>query len=77
MGKTPPQRVFFFTLSSYSKARFALQPYAMLVLLFTPPPAALEKMLYPVLPACLLMLALLILGVIISVGFKNKMRAHR
>jgi uncharacterized membrane protein (DUF106 family) len=49
----------------------------MLVLLFTPPPAALEKMLYPVLPACLLMLALLVVAVIISVSIKNKMRTHR
>jgi hypothetical protein len=50
----------------------------MLVYLFTPlDQANLEKALYPVLPACLLMLGFIIMMVIISVGIKNKIRTHR
>jgi hypothetical protein len=77
MGKTPFPGVFFFMFCSYGSTKFAFQPCAMLVFLFTPPPPALEKMLYPILPACLLLLVLLVLAVIISVSIKNKMRAQR
>jgi len=50
----------------------------MLVYLFTPlDQANLEKALYPVLPACLLLLGFLVLTVIISLGIKNKIRTHR
>lgn len=77
MGKTPLKRVFFFIFCLHVCPRFAFQPCAMLVYLFNPPPPALEKMLFPVLPACLLLMVLLVLAVIISVSIKNKMRAQR
>ena len=37
----------------------------------------LEKLLFPALPACLLLLGILVLAVVVSVGMKNKFRTHR